>query len=451
MKKIFITIIFSLLSLQAEASPLFDTPDAKPYEEIRKFTDTLDGVEYGGYVLYRNCILDADGNVAGCFVISPFSMERFRNQGKNQKEGSDGTRETSRGSGYPTPPDVWWMASRAENTNGFLYILIDAGTDAAGRKDEVTASVYYRGARIVFKELGGESTRDGILPGRETPEGRKRPSNAECRELAVLLLRALAGEDVRLQYNQPELEKREKLYLQAEEKARFSNQNWLNHEWQWSGYYGNPSKTMKAMGVAPLVKPGRVPNVNYRAQGFKELRKQLETLIAKQSGTVVHMHKGIDNGEIVEWDFCLGDKSRVHVSMANAYSITQAMKMMYTYPERFFDDNFGGLSREIGLDHKYNCEQLPDMLEFAEGVAGEHAIRMRHVISDEGLPVKGSEKRSIYFTRGNTAVGVFTDNPAFNVLPIARAIDKLLVEGMRKAGEPLTREQDYLKEGKKQK
>ena len=73
-------------------------------------------------------------------------------------------------------------------------------------------------------------------------------------------------------------------------------------------------------------------------------------------------------------------------------------------------------------------------------------VTLRQLMDDEGLPVKGSEKRSIYFTRGNTAVGVFTDNPAFNVLPAARAIDKLLVEGMRKAGEPLTKEQDYLKE-----
>ncbi|MDO5451156.1 MAG: hypothetical protein Q4F30_09730 [Akkermansia sp.] len=127
--------------------------------------------------------------------------------------------------------------------------------------------------------------------------------------------------------------------------------------------------------------------------------------------------------------------------------------MSYEYPERFFDDNFGGLSREIGLGHKYSYKELPDMLEFAEGVAGEHTIRMRQLIGEDGLPVKGSEKRSIYFTRGNTAVGVFTDDPAFNVLPLAREIDKLLVEGMRKAGEPLTREQDYLKEdkGKKQK
>ena len=51
--------------------------------------------------------------------------------------------------------------------------------------------------------------------------------------------------------------------------------------------------------------------------------------------------------------------------------------------------------------------------------------------------------------RGNSVVTLWLsgyDNEVYDLRPLARAIDKLLVEGMRKAGEPLTKEQDYLKE-----
>lgn len=413
----------------------------------------LNGVEYDEYIVYNEELLDKEGNRAASFFVEDFSLEKFVEEGLGDRDDVEEDSEPvmimykqEGGNTLLCWDDVWYAGTLHYGEDGYVYVKLPKDTE---RKEYTVPSVYHKGARVYYWCLGDSDTRELEF---SEPEG-KAPSNEVCIGFAKLLLKAHHGEDVSLTYNVPEMERRIELSEKLQEKARFSNQNWLNHEWQWHGYLGNPDETMKAMGVEPLVKPGRVPNVNYRDQGFKELRKQLETLIAKQSGAVVHMHKGIDNGEIVEWDFCLANKTRLHVSMANAYSSTQAMKMMYTYPERFFDDNFGGLSREIGLAHKYNCEQLPDMLEFAEGVAGEHTIRMRQPIGEDGLPVKGSEKRSIYFTRGNTAVGVFTDNPAFNVLPAARAIDKLLVEGMRKAGEPLTREQDYLKEdkGKKQK
>ena len=423
----------------------------------RDSLEHLNGVEYAGYIICDGKILNAEGESAAEFVAQKFPKEYCDNKRKvsemlakgeimeesplDELEGPDSGLDWT---------DAWYWGQLVESDDGYAHITLPVRNEKDEPAGFVIPCVYCNGVRVYYTTLGGIKTGPGCV---FRMNGGKLPANEVCMGLAKILLAAYHGEQVSLPRNMQELERREKLHQQVELRKKFSDQHWLNHEWQWSGYLGNPDETMEAMGVAPLVKPGRVPNVNYRAQGFKELRKQLETLIAKQSGAVVHLHKCVDNGEIVEWDFCLGDKSRVHVSMANAYSSTQAMKMMYTYPERFFDDNFGGLSREIGLDHKYNCEQLPDMLEFAEGVAGEHTIRMRQLIGEDGLPVKGSEKRSIYFTRGNTAVGVFTDNPAFNVLPIARAIDKLLVEGMRKAGEPLTKEQDYLKEdkGKKQK
>ncbi|MDO5451221.1 MAG: hypothetical protein Q4F30_10070 [Akkermansia sp.] len=425
------------------------------FSQGRDSLEHLNGVEYKDYIVFNQMLLDSSGQCVASFNISDFSLDEFeaelsmhckRSQmNQNEKKALIEVDEPS----FRVLPwnDPWYYCHIIKGSDGYVHIQMPCETKQTEERFKfIIPSVYYRGARMQYLMLGGVP----VTRGRFQPaEDSVLPSNADCMGFAKLLLHVYHGDNVSLTYNFTEMERRTELLKDLRKKELWKNQNWLDRKWQWSGYYGNPSKTMKAMGVAPLVKPGRVPNVNYRAQGFKELRKQLETLIAKQSGAVVHLHKCVDNGEIVEWDFCLGDKSRVHVSMANAYSITQAMKMMYTYPERFFDDNFGGLSREIGLDHKYNCEQLPDMLEFAEGVAGEHTIRMRQLIGEDGLPVKGSEKRSIYFTRGNTAVGVFTDNPAFNVLPAARAIDKLLVEGMRKAGEPLTREQDYLKEKQK--
>ena len=80
---------------------------------------------------------------------------------------------------------------------------------------------------------------------------------------------------------------------------------------------------------------------------------------------------------------------------------------------------------------------------------GDFDLWQRPRLDDNGLPVKGSENSFVTFMRGNSVVTLWLsgyDNEVYDLRPLARAIDKLLVEGMRKAGEPLTKEQDYLKE-----
>ena len=49
-----------------------------------------------------------------------------------------------------------------------------------------------------------------------------------------------------------------------------------------------------------------------------------------------------------------------------------------------------------------------------------------------GAEVENSEKRAVYFVRGNTAVAVFADNAEYDVLPIARAIDADLIKGLKR-------------------
>lgn len=46
--------------------------------------------------------------------------------------------------------------------------------------------------------------------------------------------------------------------------------------------------------------------------------------------------------------------------------------------------------------------------------------------------MENSEKRAVYFVRGNTAVAVFADNAEYDVLPIARAIDADLIKGLKR-------------------
>ena len=102
-------------------------------------------------------------------------------------------------------------------------------------------------------------------------------------------------------------------------------------------------------------------------------------------------------------------------------------------------------------EHILTPDEIAERLEvLRKPPVGESAVRLRQLMDAEGLPVKGSEKRSIYFTRGNTAVGVWTEDPTFNVLPVAREIDRLLADMLRQAGVPLMQEQDYLKEDKGQ-
>ena len=297
------------------------------------------------------------------------------------------------------------------------------------------------------------------------PDGSRVITEAKARSFAKAVLKHISGEKAlprdldRLGYILDERSMAAEKAELAKKRQQVESGNRLDADYVLRAVdLRDGTMIMDQLGIKPGFGHPAYPNANEGMHLRASLPSLLEKDFAKlgKAGTVV-VRQEFKKKELVSYTVRIG-KHRVHVFIGYTYNRDQATRLMCQFRSysdasgrHYFTQGvyFGNGSGDSG--RPFTPEELADGTESAGDAVGEFAIRMRHVISDEGLPVKGSEKRSIYFTRGNTAVGVFTDNPAFNVLPAARAIDKLLVEGMRKAGEPLTKEQDYLKEGKKQK
>ncbi len=78
-------------------------------------------------------------------------------------------------------------------------------------------------------------------------------------------------------------------------------------------------------------------------------------------------------------------------------------------------------------DHKVQTDQ--DVIKYSiinPGWVGDFDIATKARLGRDGAVVFGSEKSAIYFTRGNTAVSIVSENPYFNVLPMARLVDEEL-------------------------
>ena len=78
-------------------------------------------------------------------------------------------------------------------------------------------------------------------------------------------------------------------------------------------------------------------------------------------------------------------------------------------------------------DHKVQTDQ--DVIKYSiinPGWVGDFDIATKARLGRDGAVVFGSENSAIYFTRGNTAVSIVSENPYFNVLPMARLVDEEL-------------------------
>lgn len=78
-------------------------------------------------------------------------------------------------------------------------------------------------------------------------------------------------------------------------------------------------------------------------------------------------------------------------------------------------------------DHKVQTDQ--EVIKYSiinPGWVGDFDIATKARLGRDGAVVFGSEKSAIYFTRGNTAVSIVSENPYFNVLPMARLVDEEL-------------------------
>ena len=342
-----------------------------------------------------------------------------------------------------------------EQSGDFAFILVPSVWNK--KSPMFLAEVYYKdhyikssylldGYRLINSKLSLPEDMIGSFP------------TEEYKKVLMKLLRASKGEitlPVDREYAKRQKKRMEKTKRDREERdPRYADRKW--HEY----LMFNVGNKIAEKGLIPRERiPGEkavIPNVNEGLYLQTKCTDRLAKLLEKASGCQVGAISG-DGAKPIRGSmtFRLGphdDGRYVYMWVAHAYSYYQAGRCMYTMTS--FLDNRPKDRCGIGKDGKLHAltpDELLALLEPAGDAVGEQCLRLRASVDDEGLPVKGSEKRSIYFTRGNTAVALFTDEPDINVLPLARAIDKLLVEGMRKAGEPLTKEQDYLKEEKKQK
>ncbi|MDO5451222.1 MAG: hypothetical protein Q4F30_10075 [Akkermansia sp.] len=319
-------------------------------------------------------------------------------------------------------------------------------------------SAEYRNLVLIFSKYGQQRTpapnnRRHIAP--VNKDGYPVIHEQAARMLAKALLKHCTGEE-----NLPRDAKRERQIfekilkdketreLQQKQQAAASS----NADSLWTYCYMEiGDKVVDLLGLKPGLGTPAYPNVNEGKQDWANARYKLERGLADATKSKASAIPVRTKPQLSSYEISCG-KSMVYAYIAHAYNRDQATRLACHFP------SFGDaachqrfMPRTGHESHWMKPEEVVACTESAGDAVGEFAIRMRHVISDEGLPVKGSEKRSIYFTRGNTAVAVFTEDPAINVLPAAREIDKMLAEGLREHGVPLTKEQDYLKEEKKQK
>ena len=89
------------------------------------------------------------------------------------------------------------------------------------------------------------------------------------------------------------------------------------------------------------------------------------------------------------------------------------------------------LVRRKNGDFVIEPDKLASDLKSNPGWVGDMDFCFHPIIDDWGAEVENSEKRAVYFVRGNTGVALFSDNAEYDVLPIARAIDAELIKGIK--------------------
>lgn len=116
----------------------------------------------------------------------------------------------------------------------------------------------------------------------------------------------------------------------------------------------------------------------------------------------------------------LGSRSeRIHYTIVHQFNRNLAINtaLRFRYNDEMLDR----------WDHKRLTDQ--EVIKYSiinPGWVGDFDIATKARLGRDGAVVFGSEKSAIYFTRGNTAVSIVSENPYFNVLPMARLVDEEL-------------------------
>ena len=360
--------------------------------------------------------------------------------------------------------------------DGFQFFMIpvsDTRNNPGGPR-YVLAEAYYKNNGMFVRSYGHQpmnlkmQLQDPELPGFRMPQAR------QCMEWAKMVLREQAGE-LRIGGNREEQQRRIVLNNRREAELREKKKQEELRQKQ--------ERLEKEPGYADEL----LPYNGYLKIG-REVAAKLGMDLPRGTPSVLNVHRDI----LTEWDlgklllpvlntpgkkggrfeYCKGKgaitdlggiftrgDTQLHVYLKfYAYDMSQAIRVMLAITSYKNGDGYKLAAPDApkpgqkysNSEHILTPDEIVERLEvLRKPPVGESAVRLRQLMDAEGLPVKGSEKRSIYFTRGNTAVGVWTEDPAFNVLPVAREIDRLLADMLRQAGVPLTQEQDYLKEKQK--
>lgn len=251
-------------------------------------------------------------------------------------------------------------------------------------------------------------------------------------EIAMTALseEALQAEDAMLRLRDKESDWTvDKQWMAWHNSHMSGNGSFMQEFWVYRGNYG--IRISGALKLPELSEKVVWPNVNVGVW-----TKGIAAKLRKLTGDTWH-EVSTDGGEN-SYTALLHNEKRdvgVRVMLYHHYSVAAAREWvlsMCAYEPDLEDRKFGmvGTPFNSKLSQRETVEDLVSMLKVNPGWVGDMDFCFHPLVDDWGVEVEGSEKRAVYFVRGNTGVAVFADKAEYDVLPIARAIDAALVKGM---------------------
>ncbi len=261
--------------------------------------------------------------------------------------------------------------------------------------------------------------------------------------MSALSEEALQAEDAMLRLRDKEADWTvDKQWLEWHNTRMSGNGSFMHEFWVYRGNWGK-----QIAGILKLPKwdgAGVFPNVN-AGVWTKDVSEKIHAV----TGEKWHEVKS-DGGmhSYTVWLHHEKSSTNLRFMIFHHYEAKDArdwVLSMCAYESDLEDRKFGmvGTPFNSKLSQRETVEDLVCMLKVNPGWVGDMDFCFHPLVDDWGVEVEGSEKRAVYFVRGNTGVALFSDNAEYDVLPIARAIDAELIKGIKqKKKKESTRESD---------
>lgn len=261
--------------------------------------------------------------------------------------------------------------------------------------------------------------------------------------MSALSEEALQAEDAMLRLRDKEADWTvDKQWLEWHNTRMSGNGSFMHEFWVYRGNWGK-----QIAGILKLPKwdgAGVFPNVN-AGVWTKDVAEKIHAV----TGEKWHEVKS-DGGmhSYTVWLHHEKSSTNLRFMIFHHYEAKDArdwVLSMCAYESDLEDRKFGmvGTPFNSKLSQRETVEDLVCMLKVNPGWVGDMDFCFHPLVDDWGVEVEGSEKRAVYFVRGNTGVALFSDNAEYDVLPIARAIDAELIKGIKqKKKKESTRESD---------